>query len=278
MIRDLTSRKYRVASPHRFTNSGWAHPAQNLSGLEGRLIIRRAAGGFRVSEEAVYREFIEWFGRGWPLPESDELLPLMKARFSPEEAAFLTGMPHGLTPLEKLAEEREVDAAQLEKQLDALARQGVVYRQASDGEVRYKLSDAFFTFLRSSHWAGRDDQTTRALAPITNRYYRDGFFANWADAHLQGLRALPVEETIADTRQILPYEDVVELVETLDYFTVSFYAGRLPGRRPGRSCARRRSPAWCTASRTGWRVSTPSATAASAAACGSRDTTCWAIP
>jgi formate hydrogenlyase subunit 6/NADH:ubiquinone oxidoreductase subunit I len=177
-----------------------------------------------VSEEAVYREFIEWFGRGWPLPESDELLPLMKARFSPEEAAFLTGMPHGLTPLEKLAEEREVDAAQLEKQLDALARQGVVYRQASDGEVRYKLSDAFFTFLRSSHWAGRDDQTTRALAPITNRYYRDGFFANWADAHLQGLRALPVEETIADTRQILPYEDVVELVETLDYFTVSFCA------------------------------------------------------
>ena len=87
-----------------------------------------------MSEEAVYREFIEWFGRGWPLPESDELLPLMKARFSPEEAAFLTGMPHGLTPLEKLAEEREVDAAQLEKQLDALARQGVVYRQASDGE------------------------------------------------------------------------------------------------------------------------------------------------
>jgi ferredoxin len=175
-----------------------------------------------VSEDAVYQAFIEWFRRGWPLPESDELLPLVKARFSPEEAAFLTGMPHGLTSLEKLAEARDVDAGQLEKRLDALARQGVVYRRLSEDGVRYRLSDAFFTFLRSTYWAGRDDRTTRALAPITNRYYLDGFFANWADSHLQGLRALPIEETIPDTRQILPYEDVAELVETLDYPTVSF--------------------------------------------------------
>jgi ferredoxin len=177
-----------------------------------------------VSDDAIYHEFIEWFKRSWALPESDELLPLVKARFSREEAAFLTGLPHGLTRLDELAEARAADAAQLEQQLDALARQGVVYRRLSDDGVRYRLNDAFFTFLRSSYWAGRDDQTTRALAPLTNRYYTDGFFANWADSHLQGLRALPVEETIPDTRQILPYEDVVELVETLDYPTVSFCA------------------------------------------------------
>ena len=175
-----------------------------------------------MSEDAVYREFIEWFKRSWALPESDELLPLVKARFSPEEAAFLTGMPHGLTSLEKLAEARGVDPARLGKQLDALARQGVVYRRLSYDGARYRLSDAFFTFLRSAYWAGRDDQTTRALAPITNRYFLNGFFANWADSHLQGLRALPVEESISDTRQILPYEDVAKLVETLDHPTVSF--------------------------------------------------------
>jgi ferredoxin len=175
-----------------------------------------------VSDEAVYREFIEWFKHGWPLPERDELLPLVKARFSPEEAAFLTGMPHGLTRLEDLAEAKGIEAGELEKQLDALARQGVIYRQVSDDGALYKLSDAFFTFLRSSYWAGRENETTRALAPITNKYFRNGFFANWADVHHQGLRALPIEETIPDTRQIMPYEDVVELVETLDYPTVSF--------------------------------------------------------
>ena len=55
---------------------------------------------FPVSDEATYREFIEWLEKGWHLPETEELLPLVKARYSPEQAAFLTGMPFGLTKLE----------------------------------------------------------------------------------------------------------------------------------------------------------------------------------
>jgi electron transport complex protein RnfB len=174
-----------------------------------------------VSDEAIYREFIDWFKLGWNLPETEELLPLVKARYSPEEAAFLTGMPLQLTKLEELAEAKGMDPAELGPRLDALAAQGVLYRRAACESVLYKLNDAFFTFLRSSFWGGGTDETTRALAPLTNKYYRNGFFDIWADVHYQGLRTLPIQETIADTRRITPYEDVVKVMESLDYFAVS---------------------------------------------------------
>jgi electron transport complex protein RnfB len=175
-----------------------------------------------VSDEAIYREFIDWFKMGWHLPETEELLPLLKARFSPEEAAFFTGMPLGLTRLEDIAEAKGVDPSELGEKLDALARKQVMYRQVVEDGVMYKLNDAFFTFLRSSYWGGSEDEKTRALAPITNKYYLNGFFDDWVDTHYRGLRTLPIEETIADTKQVVSYEDVVKLAETLDYPTVSY--------------------------------------------------------
>ena len=40
-----------------------------------------------MANEATYREFIDWFKQSWALPETEELLPLLKARFSLEQAA-----------------------------------------------------------------------------------------------------------------------------------------------------------------------------------------------
>jgi ferredoxin len=174
-----------------------------------------------VSDESTYRAFIEWLKPSWHLPETEDLLALVKERYSPEQAAFLTDMPLSLTKLEDLAAMKGMDPAELAPELDALAKQGVVYRRAEGGTLLYKLNDAFFTFLRASFWHGAKDAKTRALAPLANKYYLNGFFENWAHVHQQGLRTLPVEETIADTKQILPYEDVVKVLDSLDYFAVS---------------------------------------------------------
>jgi hypothetical protein len=235
-----------------------------------------------VSDEAIYREFIDWFKQAWPLPEAEVLVPLIQARFTPEEARFFTGFPLGLTRLEDLARMKEVDPAELGLRLDALAEKSVVYRRVGDDFVSYKLNDAFFTFLRSSFWAGGTDETKKALAPLTNQYFVNGFFDVWADAHLQGLRTLPIEETIADKRQIMPYEDVVEVMESLDYFAVSFCPCKVRKNldpdspdceHPDEVCLHFDDLGRYTVEN-GMGREISSATAASAAACGSRATTC----
>ncbi len=180
-----------------------------------------------MSEQEVYLRFINWLKQTWRgLPEADELMPLMMTSYTPEEASLLTGMPFSGRNLEELAEMKQMDPAELSNQLDALARKGIVFRTVRGDTVHYSLNDSFFTFMRSSFWAGGKDERTKAMAPLVNQYFYHGFFDQYADTHIKGLRVLPIQEVIEDTRQILPYEEVVKVLDSKDYFAVSICSCR----------------------------------------------------
>jgi hypothetical protein len=81
-----------------------------------------------LSEREIYQGFIDWLGKTWiGLPATDELLPLIRARYSPEDAALLIGMPFSPKSLEELAQLKGLDKDELGATLDALAKKGVVY-------------------------------------------------------------------------------------------------------------------------------------------------------
>lgn len=173
---------------------------------------------------SIYEGFIDWMNRAWiGLPDAEVLLPLIQARYTEEEAAVLTGMPFAPRPLAELAMAKGMELEALSQKLDALAEKGLVFKMTRDDTVFYSLNDAFFVYLRSTFWTGRDDETSRTVAPLINRYFRDGFFDQYAHIHTRGLRVLPIEETI-DTQAaycILPYEDVVRVIDDQDYFCVT---------------------------------------------------------
>jgi ferredoxin len=174
------------------------------------------------SEQEIYRYFIDWMKQTWwGLPEADELMPLMMATYAPEEAALLTGMPFSGRYLEELAEMKQMEPVELGRRLDALARKGLVFRTVSGDRVRYSLNDSMFIYMRSAFWGGHTDEWTKTIAPLVNQYYYHGFFDQADSARLKIMRVLPIEETIEDTRQILPYEEVINVLDSQDYFTVS---------------------------------------------------------
>ncbi|MFC1913016.1 4Fe-4S binding protein [Chloroflexota bacterium] len=180
-----------------------------------------------MSDQETYRRFIDWLKQSWwGLPEAQELLPLLKATYTSEEAALLTEFPYDSIYLEDLAEIRQIEIEELKSRLDALARKGLVYRTIKDGRYRYKINDPYFVFMRSSFWAGPTDERSSSIAPWVNKYYYNGFYNNWNLTHWKGLRVLPVEQTIKDTRQILPYEEVVKVLDSACYFAVSTCACR----------------------------------------------------
>lgn len=175
-----------------------------------------------MSDKKTYEQFVDWLGgTWWELPESDELMPLIMAHFTPEEAAFLTGIPFSSKSLEDLAELKGMATAELGPRLDAMARKGMVYKSVRGDSIRYRLNDSFFALLRANFWAGNTDERTRTTAPMINRYFLDGWGDQYRDVHYKGLRALPIHKTIEDTRQILPFEDVIQVVEDREYYTVS---------------------------------------------------------
>ena len=98
-----------------------------------------------MSEQEVYRRFINWLNQTWwGLPEADELMPLIMARYTPEEAAPLTGMPFSGKNLEELAEMKGMDPVELDPQLHELAKKGIVFRTERGETVCYSLNDTFF--------------------------------------------------------------------------------------------------------------------------------------
>lgn len=176
-----------------------------------------------MSEQELYMRFVEWLNKAWwGLPESEHLMPTVKAFYTPEEAALLTGIPFSGRNLEELAEMKGMDPAELAHKLDELARRGAVWRSVRGETVRYSLNDSFFTFLRGPFWAAEPDKATKATASPLNKYFFDGFMDQFAQSHTKGLRTIPIDKTIEDPRQILPYEDVVKFVDSQDYCTVSY--------------------------------------------------------
>lgn len=151
---------------------------------------------------------------------------MMKAGYTPKEAELLTGLPFVESSLEELAELKNMEPEELAPVLDDLSQKGLFFRMKRGSAFTYRLVDARFVFLRSFWWSGGDDRQTRTVAPHVNRYYLDGFGDNWKGLHTKGLRVMPIRGTIEDPREILPYEDVVRVLDNEDLFAVATCACR----------------------------------------------------
>jgi formate hydrogenlyase subunit 6/NADH:ubiquinone oxidoreductase subunit I len=180
-----------------------------------------------MSVNEIYSRVIAWLDRGWwHLPASEHLLPSLKAFLTPEEAALLTGLPFKPTELKELGNLKGIPPDDLNQKLDALAGKGVVWRTKRDGDIFYNLNDAFFIFFRGPFSALHLDPAAEAMAPSINRYLRDGLMDQLAPVGTKPLRTIPIGGTIEVPRRVAPYEDVMSIVESQNFLSVSKCACR----------------------------------------------------
>ncbi len=173
-----------------------------------------------MADQEIYQEFIEWLGETWwRLTDSEARLPMIASYLTPEEAAFLSGFPRNMMDagktLDELAEAKQMDRDELEPKLKQLCVKGMLNNKRDGDTVQYSLNDSFFIFLRAVYWPGEANETAKEAAPHVNKYFLDGWFDQWKDVHLSGLRSLPIGETIGDAHEILPFEDVTKVVDKL---------------------------------------------------------------
>ena len=172
-------------------------------------------------DRAIYGNFISWLEQSWyGAPASEALLPYLAARYTTEEAAFLTGMPFAPKTLAELSESTKTKIDILRPKLDALAFKGLVFKQVKDGNLRYSLNDILFIY-RTFGWPGRTDEYNRAVGPLQHKYITGGLMSSWHNVKEKALRVLPVDTTIEDSRGVLPYEEVCKILDKIEYFTVS---------------------------------------------------------
>jgi len=75
--------------------------------------------------------------------------------------------------------------------------------------------------MRSLFWPSEKSKTAKASAHPINQYYYNGFMEKFGKSSSKGLRTIPIHQTIKDSRCILPFEDVVKVIENRTYYSVS---------------------------------------------------------
>ena len=174
-----------------------------------------------------YQKLIDHLGEWlFGIPESEYLLPLLKLRFTPEEAELLSQIPYLPHTAEQLSKKLNVPVAELKVKLEDFAKRGIVNRAEGRKAVRYTSGDILFMFYRMPWWPGNTEEFDRKLAPLANNYYIDAYAADYMGYHTKGLRTVPINQTVKDTRQIMPYEYIVKIVENAEYYSVSHCACR----------------------------------------------------
>jgi ferredoxin len=176
----------------------------------------------KLSEDTQYNDLIEHF-RNWIIqfPESEQMMPLLKLRFKPEEAKFLSKIPFLGHTAEQLSATFDIPVKKLIKKLDKFAKEGIIFRSEGRSEIRYSLCDSLFVFYRSVGWKGKNDKFNRKISPLLNQYYIETYAEEFVGHETQGLRAIPINQTIQDSRQVVPYEDILKVIDNFEYYSVS---------------------------------------------------------
>ncbi len=179
-----------------------------------------------MSEKDSYQKLIDrmnnWF---IPLPESEYLLPILKLLYTPEEAEFLSKIPLVFHSSKVLSRKLDIPLDELTKKLDGFADRGLVYRYEIGKKIQYRLADSMLSIFRTPWWKGVNEDKKVELASLANRYYINTFASEFI-VRSRSLRSVPINQTIRNDHKIIPYEDIIKLMDTYEYYSLSNCACR----------------------------------------------------
>jgi Na+-translocating ferredoxin:NAD+ oxidoreductase subunit B len=175
-----------------------------------------------MSDEEIYQKFIEYMNNPvWKFTESVHKMPMITSFISPEEAEFLTGFPMGPKTLEEIAALKDMKIDDLTRKVKVLCEKGLIYESIREGSVRYKLWTTPEAFLRVPFWAGTDGEPLKTMARHGNKYFMDGWWDQRRPFVHPELRSIPIHETVVAPTEFLPFEDIIQVVDKYEYYSVS---------------------------------------------------------
>jgi len=76
-------------------------------------------------------------------------------------------------------------------------------------------------FLRVPYWPGTEEEPTKTMAHHASKYYMDGWYDQNKPTVHPGLRSIPIDTTVENPTALLPFEDILKVIDSYEYYTVS---------------------------------------------------------
>jgi electron transport complex protein RnfB len=178
----------------------------------------------------------------YPSIPCEEFYVLAAELFTPEQAEIATNMPVDPVSTEELAAKMEVsDVASLRRQLDEMADRGLVRIKEKTGRRLYELMPLVPGIIELQFMHGRADERTRRLAQLFKSYgkaMKNVLPPTPTPTAIERpkARTIVVNEEIHAKTTVLPYEEVMGLIDKAEYIAAGTCVCRHQGDLLDRPC------------------------------------------
>ena len=183
--------------------------------LAGKDVFRKV--GEKVDRLAVRVPWTETFHR------------IVKELYSEAEADVYVRMPYGLANLGRLSRVTGIDREKLRPLLEGMADKGLVMDLWMRGAYHYMPSPLIVGLFEFSMMRTGGDVDSRLMGRLFHEYLSTGEFYAANDDHGRAvgpIRALPHEDAVADSVEILDYERAGAIADAADRFSVGICSCR----------------------------------------------------
>ncbi|KMY68582.1 hypothetical protein AAU61_02790 [Desulfocarbo indianensis] len=165
-------------------------------------------------------------------PLTTELVEIVGALFTAEEAELAAELPFKPAKLEKLAADLGREAGQLGRMLEKMADNGLVYQNGD----RFGLLPLVPGMAETQFMDGRVSDEKRSLARLFENYYRPGIGQAMVSRPLPYSRVIALDRVVENRQGILPYEQAARVVEEASFRALTNCYCRQQTELLGRGC------------------------------------------
>jgi len=181
------------------------------------------------------------------MPPVDSVLDLLRELFTEEQAKLAAEIPLGAHTLKSLSEQLNRDKDQLEKMLETMADEGIMFVAKTENiEKEYSVPPFAPGILELQYLKGEETERAKKryhmmakmheeLEAKSNELYKDIKAANKTIGS-PGLRTLAIEEELPGNTEIATWEKISEIMEREESFAVGTCACRLDTGFKGDPC------------------------------------------
>jgi Pyruvate/2-oxoacid:ferredoxin oxidoreductase delta subunit len=177
--------------------------------------------------EEIYEKLRQHFNEGatTKLRKTKEIMKILEILFTLEQAEYAMILPltvMGRISLNDLASKMNKGSEEVEQAVEAMAKEGKVLVMTSrkDGKKYYALWPLLPGILESTYADGIDNDQRRRLGRLLEKYVADGLWNELASSDYPQFRIIPINKTLSAASQVLPFEEVNQIIEQAEVITV----------------------------------------------------------
>jgi NAD-dependent dihydropyrimidine dehydrogenase PreA subunit len=146
-------------------------------------------------------------------PKSTAFKKILKLLFTPEEIEVALGMGFAPKDIHVIAEAAGVSEEEASARCESMADKGVIYSRMKRGEMGYALLPTVPGLFEFPFMTGGGTPTHDQLARLWQEYHHEALGEEFAGSETPFTRVIPVRESISPDIEVLPYEEIPEMLE-----------------------------------------------------------------